>query len=295
MPENRRVAPILCIGAALWDVIGRSAAALSSGADVAGTVVRRPGGVALNVALALAERRRPVTLLAALGRDAAGDALATLIAARGIDCAHLHRHDGPTDAYVAIEAAGALHAAVADCAGLERAGPALLAALGDGRLPAPWPGPVVADGNLPAPVLLALLRDPALAGARLAIVHASPGKAARLASVLAARPVALYLNRREAEAVCGAAFADSRAAATALRARGAAEAIVTDGAAPATAATATGAVTLAPAATTPRSVTGAGDVFVAAHLTACADGIDPTVALAAALEAAARHVTREDL
>ena len=279
----------LCAGAALWDIIGRTAVPLPPGADVPGTVIRRPGGVALNIALALATLQRPVALLAALGRDPAGDELAARIAAAGID-AFLHRHDSPTDAYVAIEGPGGeLHAAVADCAGLETAGAALLAPLADGRLPAPWSGPIVADGNLPAPVLDALLRHPAATGP-LAIVHASPGKAARLT----ARPVTLYLNRREAEAVCVAAFPDSRAAAAALLARGASEAVVTDGAAPATAATAAGGVTLAPPLVATRSLTGAGDVFVAAHLAARADGLDPEAALRAALTASARHISRED-
>ena len=292
LPESRR--PTLCVGAALWDIIGRTPLPLPSGADVPGTVIRRPGGVALNIALALAAMNRPTALLAALGRDAAGDELAALIAAAEIDSAGLHRHDAPTDTYVAIEGpAGELHAAVADCTGLERAGTALLAALSDGRLATPWTGAIVADGNLPALVLDALLRHPAAAGP-VALVHASPGKAARIAAALATRPLSLYLNRREAEAVCATTFPDSRAAAEALRARGAAEAIVTDAGAPATAATRDAVVTLAPPPVATRSLTGAGDVFVAAHLAARADGLDPAACLHAALTASAQHISRED-
>ena len=140
---------ILCAGAALWDVIGRAGTPLPYGADVPGRVVRRPGGVALNIALALADLGHAPTLLAAFGTDEAGTELAGCLAAAGVGIAGLHRHPGATDTYVAIEdAGGELHAAVADCACLEAAGEAVLAPLRDGRLPAPWPGPIVADLSL---------------------------------------------------------------------------------------------------------------------------------------------------
>ena len=49
--EGRRV---LCVGAAHWDVIGRTPRPLPPGADVPGRVTRQPGGVARNIAEALA-------------------------------------------------------------------------------------------------------------------------------------------------------------------------------------------------------------------------------------------------
>jgi pseudouridine kinase len=170
--------PFLCAGAAHWDLIGRTDRPLPPGADVPGRVTRRPGGVAQNVARALAALGRPVALVAAVGRDPAGDELAADLAAAGVDTALLHRHDGPTDSYLALEGpGGALHAAIADCAGLERAGLALLAGLPAARL--------VLDGNLPGPTLAAFVRRPSLT---LALVPASPAKAARLAPFLALRP-----------------------------------------------------------------------------------------------------------
>ncbi len=288
-------APVLCAGAAHWDIIARTSAPLPPGADVPGRITRRPGGVALNIALALAALGRPVALLAAIGRDLAAGDLMALITGAGIDTAGLHHHDGPSDCYLAIEdRAGALHAAVADCTGLERAGLALLGPLHDRRLRSPWHGQIVIDGNLPAAVLHALLTNSATTDAPLALVPASPRKAAWLAPLVAIRPLTLYLNRLEAEALCGRAFADSRAAAEALVARGAAEAVVTDGAAAASAAGPGGCLTMAPPAVPARSVTGAGDAFVAAHLAARADGLDREAALRAALAASARHITRED-
>ena len=282
---NPAGAQFLCVGAAHWDVIGRTAAPLPPGADVPGRVARQPGGVARNVARALAASGRPVRLIAAIGRDPAGDALAGDLAAAGVDCAWLCRHSGPTDTYLAIEGAdGALHAAVADCGLIDRAGPALLAPLDEAR---PWPGRLVVDGNLPAGLLSAALD----AGADAAFVPASPRKLAAIAPLLFARRLTLYLNRTEAEALCGRPFADSRAAAQAVRARGASEAIVTDGGRPATAIDSDRLVTLLPPPAAPRSVTGAGDAFVAAHLAARADGLAQEAALAAALDAAARHIT----
>ena len=276
--------PFLCIGAAHWDVVGRTAAALPAGADVPGRVTGQPGGVAQNIARALAALGRPVRLIAALGRDPIGDALASDLAAAGVDCRWLHRHPGATDGYVAIEGAdGALHAAVADCAGLERAGAALLAPLAAAR---PWPGRLVVDGNLPAEVLAAALG----AGDTVAFVPASARKLAAIGPLLLARRPILYLNRAEAEALCGRSFPDSRTAAQTAWARGAGEVVVTDAGLPATATEGAGLVTLPPPPVVPRRVTGAGDAFVAAHLAARADGLDPEPALAAALAAAARHI-----
>jgi pseudouridine kinase len=274
----------VCVGAAHWDIIGRTAEPLPPGADVPGRIIRRPGGVVLNVALALAALHRPVALLAAVGTDAAGADLLRHLAGAGVDAAHLHRREGPTDTYLAIEGpSGEIHAAIADCARLEAAGTALLAPLRHGGVA----GPIVADGNLPLRVLDELLVRPA------ALVVASPAKAAALRHLIGARPLALYLNRREAERICSTALPDSRAAAAALLDHGAAEAVVTDGAAPATAALPHASVTLPPPPVATVGLTGAGDAFVAAHLAARADGLDPEAALRAALAAAARHITCE--
>lgn len=283
--------PFLVVGAAHWDVIARASGPLGDGADVPGRVARRPGGVALNLALGLAAAGQAVELVAALGRDPAGDALAAVLAGAGVGTGGMLRQ-GATDAYVAIETdSGALHAAVADCAGLERAGGGLLAGLD--RLPMPWPGTVVVDGNLAASVLARLVAHPGLAEAGVVLVPASPAKAGRLAALLARPRVALYVNRAEAEVLAGAPLAESRVAALALRRLGAERAVVTDGAGPATAADAAGVVTRAPRAAV-GSATGAGDRFVARHLAALAGGCAAEDALALALEAATRHIDDTD-
>lgn len=286
--------PILCVGAAHWDLIARAAAPLEPGADVPGRIARQPGGVALNVALALSALGRSVALLAAVGRDAAGADLLTEAEGRGVVTTHVTRIAGPSDLYVAIEdAAGEIFAAVADCRRLEAAGTEISRPLRDGTLAGPgtpWTGDVVVDGNLSEAALIEIAG--AVAG-RLAIVPASPAKAARLAPLLGRVRATLYVNRREAEAILGTALPDSAAAAVALRDRGAHEVVVTDGAAPAAEASAAGLVSIAPPRVVTRGLTGAGDRFLAAHLAAREDGLPPDAALRAAVDASVAHISAE--
>jgi pseudouridine kinase len=275
---------IVVLGAAHWDVIACAGAELGPGDDVPGTIRRRIGGVAANVAVALAGLGRRPRLIAAMGRDAEGEALAAALAARGIETEHLVLGER-TDGYVLVEdAGGELFAAVADCRALEAAGPALLAPLSGTT-----PEAVVADGNLAAATIERLVALPLPAATPLALVPASPAKADRLAPALAAGRGRLYVNRREAERLAGRGFDDSGTAALALVALGAEAAVVTDGPRPATAADRSGAVSRAPAAAS-GSVSGAGDVFVAAHLDAMLRGVAPGDALGAALAAATAHL-----
>ncbi|MFN3642267.1 MAG: PfkB family carbohydrate kinase [Gemmobacter sp.] len=289
---------VLCIGSVLWDVIGRAPGAVAPGADVPGRIAAMPGGVAFNVAAALARRGMRPALLSAVGRDGAGDALVEACGRSGVDPAWLHRPaDRPTDRYMAIEAAGGLVAAIADTRTLEAAGAAILAPLEDGRLgsaAAPWAGPVVLDGNLTGDLIAAMAAAPAFAAADLRIAAASPAKAARLVPLLGHPRATVYVNRAEAGVLAGTRFGEAAEAALALVARGAARAVVTDGARRcADAAAGRGVITGLPPAVAVARVTGAGDIFMAAHLAAEHAGADPAAALAAALCGAADHVSTE--
>ncbi|MCC6305619.1 MAG: kinase [Rhodobacteraceae bacterium] len=279
----------LCAGAAHWDVIGRAALPAARGDDLPGRVLRRPGGVALNIARALAAAGRRPALLAAVGSDAAGRALVAATARAGVATGFVLRPRVATDAYVAVEDGGGLVAAVADTGLLDGLDAGLLAPLADGRLATPgrpWRGPVVIDGNLAPAFLAALAAAPVLAAADLRLVAASPAKAARLAAFAGRAGATLYLNRAEAAVLLGRELADAPAAARALAAAGLAGAIVTDGGAP-LAEAAGGALRLRrPPATAVQGVTGAGDAFVAAHLAAEMAGADPEAALDAAVAAA---------
>ena len=287
---------ILCIGAVMWDVIGRPdprvADALVPGADLPGRVVRLPGGVALNVATTLRRLGMRPALLGVVGRDPEGCALVESCAAMGLVTDHLLRTDDPSDRYVAIEGRDGLVGAIADTRTLDAAGARVLAPLADGSLPQPWSGPVVVDGNGAGGLMAEVARSELLAAADLRLALASSGKAAALIPLLGHPSAVLHLNRQEAVAMLGHALKDAEAAARALVDRGAARALVTDGPRAAADATRDGVVLATPRAVTAHRTIGAGDVFTAAHVAAEARGAGRRVALAAALEAATDHVAR---
>ena len=114
---------ILCIGAAHWDIVGSAAQPPTPGADLPGRVRDMPGGVAMNIARNLAEGGMRPVLLAAVGRDIAGERLIGEARKSGIDCHFVTRTTAATDRYIAIQGPnGTLFAAVADCAGAGRNG-----------------------------------------------------------------------------------------------------------------------------------------------------------------------------
>ena len=74
---------------------------------------------------------------------------------------------------------------------------------------------------------------------------------------------------------------------------GAALAVVTDGPREAASVDAEGRYAITPPDVSAQTTTGAGDVFLAHHLTAIAEGAGHEDALARAVEAAARHISGE--
>jgi len=289
---------ILCIGSALWDIIGRSPAAMRAGSDVPGRITRLPGGVALNIAMTLARFGCRPGLLSAVGRDAEGDDLLAACARRGVITDHLYRSDDlPTDRYMAIEGANGLIAAIADAHSLEAAGDKILRPLSDGRLGSavrPYCGLIALDGNLTESLLADIAGSPMFAAADLRVAPASPGKAERLLPLLAHPGATLYVNLEEAGLLAKARFATAPEAAAALLGRGAARVLVTDGGRTcADGLTGHGVVTDQPPAVMVTRVTGAGDTFMAAHLVAERRGLPRPAALRQALQAAADYVSGE--
>ncbi len=285
---------IICIGAVHWDVIGHATGPMLPGADVPGRITRQPGGVALNIALALARQRVAVALLGAVGRDRLGDALVAEITARGVDPRYLFRpEDLPTDSYMAIEDSSGLIAAIADSHTMEAAGLRLLESLSDGLLGAadtPFRGMIALDGGLTEVQLDTLVSAPTLAQADLRVVPASSGKALRLAPFFRRAGTCFYVNLEEAGLLCGEAFADSPSAALGMLARGAGRVLVTDSARAVTDADAKGLIIRTPRRVQAQRVTGAGDTFMAAHMAAELRGASRSDALECALEVAAAHV-----
>lgn len=287
---------ILCIGSVLWDIIGRSPAAMRLGSDVPGRITRLPGGVAMNIAMTLARFGLRPALLTAIGLDAEGEELISACARLGLETAFVYRsEDLPTDRYMAIEGANGLIAAVADAHSLEAAGEKILRPLADGRLgspAAPWPGPIALDGNLTEALLAEIAASLLFSAADLRVAPASPGKAERLRPLLAHPRATLYVNLEEANLLSKVPAASAAEAAETLLTRGAGRVLVTDGGRSAAEGTqGKGVIEGTPPQVLVTRVTGAGDTFMAAHLVAERSGAGRQAALAAALDAAAAYVS----
>ncbi len=287
---------ILCIGSVLWDIIGRSPAAMRLGSDVPGRITRLPGGVAMNIAMTLARFGLRPAVLTSIGRDAEGDELVAACGRLGLETGFVYRsEDLPTDVYMAIEGANGLIAAIADAHSLEAAGDKILRPLADGRLGSahtPWSGPIALDGNLTESLLADIAASPLFAAADLRVAPASPGKAERLRPLLPHPNATLYVNLEEANLLSKTPAPTAAGAAGALLARGAAKVLVTDGGRSAAEGRAgEGVIEGRPPQVLVTRVTGAGDTFMAAHLVAERGGADRRAALDAALQAAAAYVS----
>lgn len=287
---------ILCIGSVLWDIIGRSPAAMQLGADVPGRITRLPGGVAMNIAMTLRRFGMTPALLTAIGRDAEGDEMIAACDRLGLVTAHVYRSDDlPTDRYMAVEGANGLIAAIADAHSLEAAGDKILRPLADGVLGSaaqPWTGLIALDGNLTEGLLAEIASSPLFARADLRVAPASPGKAGRLLPLLSHPSATLYVNLEEANILARASHATAAAAAEALLSRGASRVLVTNGGKPsAEGRKDQGVIEGQPPQVLVTRVTGAGDTFMAAHLVGERRGATRQAALDKALSAAATYVS----
>ncbi|MEM7437953.1 MAG: PfkB family carbohydrate kinase [Pseudomonadota bacterium] len=289
--------PILVAGSVLWDIVGRSDRHMKQGHDVPGRIIRIPGGVGMNIAMALRQHDVPVRLLSALGDDGAGRELLQEATLRGMDASLLHiSPDHPTDQYMAVEGANGLIAAIADCHSLERMSDEVLAPLRDGRVSsaaAPYEGILVCEGNLPAEALAALAHDAALVAADVRLAPASPGKADRLRPFMGHNRATFYVNLIEARILLDTKVPTAPEAASQLVAGGLHRAVVTDGANMAAIAMADEVLTGLPPAVDVRRVTGAGDVFMASHIAAELRGDMGQIALDFALAATADYISTE--
>ena len=288
--------PILCIGSVLWDIIGKHPESQAIGFDKGGTITMLPGGVAMNIAMALRELKMPISLLTYLGEDPQGDALIDFANARGMETEHITRGSHPTDRYMAVEAGGDLFAAIADAHSLEKSETDVIAPLIDGRVgdqKNPWTGMIVLDGNLTEHTLHFIADHPAFAHADIRLAPASPGKALRLRPFLSNSNASLYVNLIEANALLEKQHKSTDIAATALHKRGLARAVVTDGGNPCAVALNGISHTATPPSVMVKRVTGAGDSFMAAHIAAEQNGANPDAALSSACAHAAKYISHE--
>jgi sugar/nucleoside kinase (ribokinase family) len=291
--------PILCIGSVLWDIIGKTDTQVGLGFDCGGHISMIPGGVAMNIAMRLRQFDHNVALLSYLGKDKNGSDWLAEANKREIETKFLTLGNSyPTDRYMAIEVGGNLFAAIADANSLEAADDSILAPLVDGRLGStrnPFDGTIVLDGNLTQDLLARISTAPEFSKADVRLVPASPGKAIRLAPFIGNHSNAtLYVNLEEACTLSGQKFLNSADAAQFLQAQGLKQVIVTNSSSNASCANSHGVFQETPPDVLVKRVTGAGDVFMAAHISAELGGADTAASLLSAIQSTATYISSEE-
>ena len=286
---------ILCIGSILWDIIGRANYIMNEGSDVPGKIKRLPGGVALNIAMTLCQFGFKPALLSVVGRDQQGAELIKAIEKLNLITRYLHRSKSlPTDQYMAIEGMNGLIAAIADAHSLETAGNQILKPLSNGELGSlskPFSGLIALDGNLTLELLNEISVSDLFSKCDLRIAPASPGKAERLLPFLMHSRATLYVNVKEAEYLCKKQFNDAAEAASSLVANGAYRAVVTNGPMAAALVDNEASFSAKPPKVDAVRVTGAGDIFMAAHIASELNGIFGLDALQFAANKAGDYVS----
>ncbi|MGW0574530.1 PfkB family carbohydrate kinase [Streptomyces sp. NPDC002920] len=297
---------VVVIGGANLDIKVRSLAPVQRRTSNPGRSVTAAGGVGRNIAENLARLGTPTHLVAAVGRDAAGERLLDDTRAAGVRVDHVHRSTThPTGTYTAVlDADGDLVVAISDMAATDALTPQELQPARELVANASL---LVLDGNLPARVLTYALDIARAADVPAVIDPVSAPKAALLAPLIAPeRPVfALTPNLEELEAITGrpvgAGDEDVVEAAAVLHERGVRHAWIRLGARGSLLSTAHAGHTFltAPPAEV-HDVTGAGDAMLAAFVHALLAGGEPVDAAryghaAAALTVAGTATVRPDL
>jgi len=126
--ENEK--PVLVIGAAGMDMVGRLSGEWEEGTSTPARIRFAFGGVARNVAENLARLSQPCTLLSAVGEDASGRALLGVLKEAGVDISAVQiLPDQTTGAYLAVvDSHGRLRAALDDMTVLKAITPEVICA-----------------------------------------------------------------------------------------------------------------------------------------------------------------------
>ena len=296
---NKQDIEIICAGSVLWDIIGHVEANLNVGQDKGGTIIRRPGGVAFNIARKLSEFGLKPIMLSAIGKDPEGKQLINYCKRLGFDMRYVYLSSKyATDRYIAIEDKNGLVAAVADARSLELEGCKILQPLTDGRLGSlenPSSSVVIIDGNLTSDQLSDMARSPILSKCALKLASASPEKVERLRVFCKHPSAVIYCNLSEAEFLTGQKYKNSLEASRGLLDMGFHRVVVTNGSKFACQSE----QNMQPIIETPSEVeilgvTGAGDVFMASHIYAELSGSSRREALTGAVKAAGNYVSVKD-
>ncbi|OGO08018.1 MAG: hypothetical protein A3K46_03865 [Chloroflexi bacterium RBG_13_60_9] len=120
--------PVLVIGAAGMDMVGRLSGELEQGTSTPGRIRLALGGVARNVAENLARLSQPCILLSAVGEDASGRALLAVLKEAGVDTSAVRvLPDQTTGAYLAVvDPHGRLRIAMDDMTALKAITPEVI-------------------------------------------------------------------------------------------------------------------------------------------------------------------------
>jgi len=200
LPSDGPFTPtVLCFGAVHMDTIAHARQLVRPDTSTPAHFAETPGGVAANVARALARLGVEAHLFGARGADATGHALIDRFWRSGVHAHLIERPDHETGRYIAFhDPDGSLAAACVDDAVLETAPPDLFDGYFNDAViekPASW---WFADANMP-PALLERVTAQAPKG-RLVLDAVSRAKAPRLRPVLAQASL-VFLNRAEAIAL----------------------------------------------------------------------------------------------
>ncbi|MEE2774189.1 MAG: PfkB family carbohydrate kinase [Pseudomonadota bacterium] len=264
----------ICAGLTTWDYIARSELEMGIGDDLPGQIDIKPGGVAVNIAIAITKQLNPkpnegIVLLSATGDDKNSVSLLDEIRKLGVNCDYLRKQPGTCDSYVAIESGGILHGAIAENHQLDKAGTEIFTPLSNGQLAnleKPFTGTLIIDGNLSVKTLQYISESKVFDKAHIVVAAASPIKAKKLLRILKVRQCSIYLNLKEANTMTKNEFLNSSEAANFLFNEGAMRAIVTNGEYYASSRCEKGLYTIVPSKIELRINTGAGDIFLASHL-----------------------------
>jgi len=250
---------------------------------VAASLTRAPGGKGLNQAVAASRAGATVLFRAPVGADPDGDFLASALAGEGCSV-RLLRQPQPTDMSVLLVADDAENCIVSVCASADSLGAAAAEAAVAELAAGDW---LLLQGNLGTEATATAARRAGRAGAHV-LFNPAPIRWPADAVLAASRVV--VANRGEAAALAGGA--DPAAAATALRARGPAIAIVTLGAAGCVWADDAGAHAQPAPVVRAVDTTGSGDTFCGVLVARLAAGAELAGAIATAQRAAALAATR---
>lgn len=280
-------APVKCFGAVHWDIIVHAAHPIVPETSTPAQMVHKPGGVATNVARALARLNVPTTLAGLIGDDTAGKAVNDQLAAEGIVLVLHEQEGGATGQYVAFhDPDGSLPAACVDDRILSAAGPDAFADIIKviiqtvAKPQERW----FVDANLPESILQRIAASAPAGG--LVADGVSRAKVGRLRCILKETGL-LFLNAAEARVLTRQnASVPAEELTLQVRALGASSVVVSEGAGPIHYADADGTGKFQPENCEIVDVTGAGDALIAGTLAALTRGWTLAKALPVGLRAA---------